>query len=195
MFRVDEEMQGTKPQDFAKLRDELPERLSLVRMAAVNGDSIVSVELGLGAKVDLVEPGPAARGVLASVKEICGPHRIRRTWGLWASIAVVAALISSFLLFDALRGGATAVAALPAFLSGVTAIAALATVSISGLLAISANRRPGDFGDIILNVPRAERPTFGQRLFADGGVSAFWTVVGLVCGGAIGYLVNQLPGL
>ncbi|MFL1430300.1 MULTISPECIES: hypothetical protein [unclassified Nocardiopsis] len=205
-FTVNDELTGTEPGDFAKMGDELPERLEHVRMKATSDDAAVVVELGPVAGVGLVEPDMTARGALTAVEKICAPHRMRPPW-IWPLLALAAVFVSYsvYAVIQAVAQGAKVGEALN------TAVGASALLLVIGFLASLFIIPPmalvlgwGPFRkddprsrprDVILNVPRAERPTFGERLVADGGVSAFWTVVGLVCGGAIGYLVNQLPGL
>lgn len=194
-FTANNEVSGSEPGDFAKMRDELPERLENVEMDATRGESAVRVDLGTGSLVALIEPDMTARGVLTSIKEICDPHRVGRRRFLWASLVAAggAAIFGGLITTDAMNKGAQfgealLTATVPA---GMAALAGAAVVLNQALF----GQKDAHSRDVILNVPRAERPTFGQRLVADGGVSAFWTVVGLVCGGAIGYLVNQLPGL
>jgi hypothetical protein len=64
-----------------------------------------------------------------------------------------------------------------------------------GIRLRTVEERGSGIEDVILDVRRAERATFKEMLFVDGGVAAFWTVVDLLGGELIGYLVNQLPGL
>ena len=65
-------------------------------------------------------------------------------------------------------------------------LAILAFFSLADIAIMEKNK----LEDVILNVPRSERPPFIDLLFADRCVSAFWTLVGVV----IGYLANQIPG-
>src|SRR5690606_38515322 len=66
-IRVNDELTGTEPKDFARMRDELPERLEKVRLEAIWDKSSIAVDLGTGSRITLVEPEVAARGVLAGV--------------------------------------------------------------------------------------------------------------------------------
>ncbi|OOC52614.1 MULTISPECIES: hypothetical protein [Nocardiopsis] len=194
-FLVNEEVSGNEPEDFAKIRDELPERLDLVQMAATREGLHVVVEIGPGAKVGLVEPDIAAYGALTRVQQICAPCRMGRSWWLLLVLAAVC--------FVSVAGGIVALTLNErmfqetGLVSGVIAlIFGGLGLGISGAAVRASSEKGGsEVKDIILNVPRAERPTFGQRLVADGGVSFFWAAVGLIGGGLIGYLVNQLPGL
>ncbi|MFV2196002.1 hypothetical protein [Nocardiopsis sp. LOL_012] len=203
-FTVNGEVSGTEPEDFAKVRDELPERLKRVRMEATRGESSIRVELGLGAEVVLIEPDISASGVLTRIKEICAPRRIRVYWPLvLATLLIDLLLLGGYLVISYLKHlqqEETVLYGAVVILMLLLAVAAVpsnsAAIGSAFMAAPPASSRDDILlRSIILNVPRAERPTFGQRLVADGGVSAFWTVVGLVFGGAIGYLVNQMPGL
>lgn len=185
---VNDEVMATEPEDLADLRDHLPEQFDRVELQATKefngGRSTVYVDLGTGAKVLLVEPDMAARGVFNSVKEICAPRRVSAPWSGVGLVLMLVALVGTIAL--GLAGAEP---------QGWPMLTTMGLLGVSVVITFWASRAPEPSGDIILNVPRAERPTFGQRLFADGGVSAFWTVVGLVCGGFISWVVNQLPGL
>lgn len=177
---VNGEVRCSDPGGFAELGNQLPERLESVVMEAAAGEAMVRVELGQGAKIEVIEPGLAARGAQARIKEICVPRVVRRGWRifLYFLLFVVFALLSP-LLKEQLSSSQWTV-----LFSVVLAI--FAFFSLADIAIMEKNK----LEDVILNVPRSERPPFIERLFADRGVSAFWTLVG----GVIGYLANQIPG-
>src|SRR5690606_27195927 len=77
---VNGEVRCSDPGGFAELGNQLPERLESVVMEAAAGEAMVRVELGQGAKIEVIEPGLAARGAQARIKEICAPRVVRRGW-------------------------------------------------------------------------------------------------------------------
>lgn len=193
-IEVNEELTGSEPEDFAEMRTEfdLPERLNRVRMVASQGESKVLVELGPGSRIGLIEPNIAAHGALTRIKEICANCRARRWWVfglLFAFACSVAALVTIYTADEGPPQGSVVL------LAGALLGAALVTGAVSMTGYIAEVKRGAKMRDLILNVPRSERPTFGQRLIADGGVSLFWGGIGLVGGGVVSWVVNQLPGL
>lgn len=196
---VNDELTGTEPEDFGKMRDELPkqspERLERVRMGASRGETAVWVEIGSSAKAVLVEPDVHARGVLTNIKEICERRRMNAPLWAFLALAPMSVALPLYLFVVAIGGWSEELE------FAVSVVLGLSLTVMVAVMAPQMVRSFFDFGggasskDIIINMPRAERLPFRERLFADSGVSAFWAVVGLLGGGMISYLVNQLPGL
>lgn len=180
-FTVDDELTGTGSEDFAVLREELPERLTRVTLVAMKEGSAIRVDLGSGPRVVVTEPDMAARGALTSIKEICAPRRARKPGG---------ALSSSLLLLVFVVVIAFGVSGVEP--AGWPSLVLMALLAVSGGAILWEKQRGTDSADVILNVPRAERPTFGQRLVADGGVSAFWTGVGALLGLPLGVVASLI---
>ncbi|MBQ1081579.1 MULTISPECIES: hypothetical protein [Nocardiopsis] len=191
-FLVNEdEVSGNEPEDFARMADELPDRLGLVQMSATKEETRVVVEIGSDSRVVLIEPNNDAYGSLTRIKKICAPCRMNAP--LWVILSFVPAGIALALYnFVSFMGGESKeLETATSFLLAVSLVVMLVTIVTYAIRGIFDFTLESASRDIILNVNRAERPTFKERLIADRGVALFWAVFGAI----LGYLGNQLPGL
>lgn len=204
-----EDLQFDDPADFERMAGQLPERLPALKMVAVapkkaSQPEASKVEIVLSrdaARVTLTEPTTLTLGVRDRVMQVAtrSKRRVVNVLGSssgtgrflgWIAIAFVVWWIieqpagAAHLVHNAgnlLSSGQTPSAKSILLLAG--AIAAVI------LLIIGISRLPGSSSSaVIINVPRASRPSFWVRQRD----AIIISVISLLAGGVIGYFVNML---
>ncbi|KIH96435.1 hypothetical protein LP52_24990 [Streptomonospora alba] len=194
-FHDDRRTRGASPEAFAAFAntDVGPERLERLTISGRRGTTALSLDITrVEASVVLEEPTNSTRWAAEQLRRLCSPkrgflrgsmpwkRRLIRRMSIFVLIALAIPLVFGIVLIQ-LVGGFMFVVTYLLF----TVVFCVMLIAWQGTryLLVSPN--------VVINAPRAERPTWWERHRKD----VLLTLVSGTIGGVIGYFVNQLPPL
>jgi len=203
------DLQFDDPTDFERMAGQLPEHLPALTMVAVAPDrggqpEASRVEIVLSpdmARVTLTEPVTLTLGVRDRVMRIAA-HGERRVINVLGSSGAMRRYLGwlalAFLVWWVIElptAAAHLVHNVGLLLShgripsGKSILLLIGLIIAVSLLLVGASRLPGTSSSaVVINVPRASRPSFWVRKRDDIKIA----IVSLVAGGVVGYFVNVL---
>ncbi len=185
-----DDLEATSAGDFAQL-PERPEKL-VIRGTRIDPDRRVVVTLTPGsASVELAEPDTLSAGILARIQAICAPCRrlrlrqvIDRSDGLRALVGVLGPFGIAFGVTGILVAESSRHKTSILWIGNPLLIAVSFAVGIVGVSYLLFPRPPLV---IIINAPRAERPTYWQRTRDMWWVGIVTSLAGVI----VGYLLGK----
>jgi hypothetical protein len=184
------DFEATSPDDFAALPSM---QLASVTITSTPSDSPAAVEVGFtagSATVRLTEPSLETRGVLVGIQQVCETRSLRwrsrmpRSQNATYTALLIGCIAAAFnIVFVILAISPTK--GTPGWISSpaTIALASAAFVASAGYVALDSRPRV-----MIINVPRADRPTFWERTRDSWKVGIITTVGGVIAG----YLLAKL---
>ena len=188
-FHDDRGTTGTAPEAFDRFAATGgPERLQRLTITGRRGTTSLQLLIApTEARVIVEEPDNSARGAAQQLVATCGApsppagYKIRRFLSALATGGGVAFLALLFLWWGSDSSDD----------AGADSLMAAFMLVVSFSLGVRVWRLPPPLKTVLINAPRAQRPTWWERHRKD----ALLLFIGGVVGGVIGYFVNQLPPL